>query len=274
MLIVGFEQLRDFYPQLIADNLSRQGIAAQALTLALPSLGRRRFNNPVTLAQMLEDTVFRSELVAKLKPHLKDVERVGFPAVLGLQRAAEVQEALQNRLRRPVFEIPGLTPSVPGMRLHQILLAAIKKHGGQVFDGMEALGATSDGKRVMTVHTASASRRRPHRFRRFLLATGGILGGGIETDHTGSVQEMVFGLPVSSPGGRQSWFRQAFMDPEGHPIYRAGLEVNGAFQPVNGDGAPVYENLYAAGTTLAHCDVIRERSFEGVAIATGYAAVQ
>jgi anaerobic glycerol-3-phosphate dehydrogenase len=47
------------------------------------------------------------------------------------------------------------------------------------------------------------------------------------------------------------------------------LTVNEAFQPVNGDG-PVYDNVYAAGTTLSHCEVIRERSFEGVAVATGY----
>jgi hypothetical protein len=32
----------------------------------------------------------------------------------------------------------------------------------------------------------------------------------------------------------------------------------------------VYENVLAAGTTLAHAEVIRERSREGVALATGY----
>ena len=61
------------------------------------------------------------------------------------------------------------------------------------------------------------------------------------------------------------------MDPNGHPVYRAGLKVNAQFQPVNGGSQPVYSNVYAAGTTLSHSEVIRERSFEGVALSTGFA---
>ncbi|MCP4417242.1 MAG: hypothetical protein GY805_11515, partial [Chloroflexi bacterium] len=70
---------------------------------------------------------------------------------------------------------------------------------------------------------------------------------------------------------RLDWFRQEFLDPSGHPIYRAGVTVNGRFQPLNGDSQPIYKNVYAAGTTLSHCEPVRERSFEGVALATGFA---
>ena len=75
-----------------------------------------------------------------------------------------------------------------------------------------------------------------------------------------------------SPDSRLDWFRRDFLDKHGHPIYQAGIRINAQFQPVNGDNRPVYNNLFAAGTTLAGGEVIRERSFEGVAIATGYAA--
>jgi glycerol-3-phosphate dehydrogenase subunit B len=54
-------------------------------------------------------------------------------------------------------------------------------------------------------------------------------------------------------------------------VYRAGLTVNDQFQPLNGGSQPVYENVYAAGTTLSHSEVVRERSFEGVALSTGFA---
>jgi len=50
--------------------------------------------------------------------------------------------------------------------------------------------------------------------------------------------------------------------------------VNKDFRPLNGNAEAVYDNLLCAGTTLAHAEVIRERSFEGVAIGTGYAAAQ
>ena len=276
MLIVGFRQLRDFYPNLVADNLSQQGIPAGYVTLDLPSLQKRGFNTPVTLARMFEDTLFRSEVVAKLQPLVRDVERVGFPAVLGLHDARTVKEALEARLRRPVFEIPSLTPSIAGIRLHNILLAAIKQHGGQVFDGMEALAADSDAGHITAVYTEASARRRAHRYDHYLLATGGILGGGLRTDYQGQIREVVFDLPVSAPAGRLNWFRRDFMDREGHPIYQSGLQVDAQFRPVaaNGTHQAVYQNLYAAGTTLAHCEVIRERSFEGVALATGYAAIE
>ncbi len=272
ILVVGFEQLRDFYPRVIADNLQLQGIPARSVVLDLASLGSRRFTNPTILAPMLEDTVFRSELVAKLGPHLEGAARVAFPAVLGMRQAATVVEALQNRLRRPVFEIPGLTPSVPGIRLHHILVSAIRAGGGSVLDGMEALTSETEAGRVKSVQTESSTRPRSHRFQRYLLATGGILGGGIDTDRLGEVREVVFDLPVTKPDGRLQWFRQEFLAKEGHPIYQAGVNVDQRFQPLNGDRRPIYDNLYAAGTTLAHCEVIRERSFEGVAVATGYAA--
>jgi len=276
MLIVGFQNQGDFFPQLIADNLTRQGISATHTTLELRTLNERNFNYPLDVARLMEDEVFRAELVDKLKPRVgSDVERIGFPAVLGLGRSLEVKEALETRLRRPVFEIPSLTPSIPGMRLHRILIQAIEAHGGRVHNGMQAIGAQTSGaqtsgEQVTAVYTEAAARRRPHRHGQYVLATGGILGGGITTNHRGEVREVVFDLPVVAPESRQEWFASSFLDKKGHPIYRAGLNVDDHFRPLDGNQRPVYDNLYAIGGTLAHSESIRERSLEGIALATGY----
>jgi len=270
MLIVGFQSQNDFFPKLIADNLTRQGIPATSTILDLRTLQERNFNYASDLARLMEDAVFRAELVDKLKPRLGDVERVGFPAVLGLHHSLEVKEALETRLRRPVFEIPGLTPSIPGLRLHHILVQAIEAQGGRVYNGMQAAGAQTDGKRVTAVYTEAAARQRAHRREQYVLATGGILGGGITTNHQGEIKEAVFNLPVSGPKNHQDWFGRSFLDSAGHPIYRTGLDVDDHFHPRNGDHQPLYDNLFAAGGTLAHCETIRERSLEGVALATGY----
>lgn len=269
MLLVGFKQMPDFYPNIVAGNLNKQGKEARYVMLNLPMLANRRFNNAVLTARMMEQADLRTELVTALKPHLGEAARIGFPAFLGLHQAMMVKDALEQALGRPVFEIPSLPPSVPGMRLHQIFKRAIEQHGSYVYDGMEALRAERENGRITAVLTEAAARPRRHRFEKYVLATGGILGGGITTNIDGEAREVVFDLPVSAPDSRLNWFRQEFMHKEGHPIYRAGLTVNEAFQPVNGHG-PVYDNVYAAGTTLSHCEVIRERSFEGVALATGY----
>lgn len=274
MLIVGLKQIMDFFSNIIADNLSEQGIPATHTTLDLPRLRERNFTTPTILAELMEEDDFLGELIAQLKPRLGSAERVGFPAVLGLDNSLKVKEKLEAALQRPVFEIPSLTPSVPGIRLHRILSEAIFHEGGRVDANMAAVGATSDNGRATAVLTETSARKLRHRAEKFVLATGGILGGGIVTDYTGGVREVIFDLPVSAPDSRIDWFHRDFLDRRGHPIYRSGLTVNEQFQPVNGDTTAVYDNVYAAGTTLAHCEVIRERSFEGVALATGYAVAQ
>ncbi len=269
MLLVGFKQMPDFYANIVAGNLNKQGQAASYVTLDLPLLANRRFNNAVLTARMMEQAELRNQLVAAVKPHLGQAQRIGFPAFLGLHQPLVVKASLEEALGLPVFEIPSLPPSVPGMRLHEIFKQAIQRQGSFVYDGMEAFRAESEEGRITAVLTEAAARPRRHRFEKYVLATGGILGGGITTNIDGKAREVVFDLPVAAPDSRLDWFRQDFMHKEGHPIYRSGLTVNEDFQPVNGNG-PVYENVYAAGTILAHCEVIRERSFEGVALATGY----
>lgn len=275
LAIVGLAGLLDFYPEMIAANLTEQGIPAQALTLELSAMADRHFNNPITLARQMEQADFRAELVKRLQKALGSAEfarvaRIGLPAVLGLGHAAAIHTELEKALDRKVFEIPGLPPSVAGIRLHTILLNAIRQAGGEVYEGMKAIGAECADGRIVKVMTEAAGRARPHRADQFILATGGILGGGIVTDYAGRGREAVFDLPLTMPQDRRAWFKQDFMDADGHPIYRAGIHVNAEFQPVNGDNQPLHNNLYAIGTTLAHAEAIRERSFEGIALTTGY----
>ena len=64
------------------------------------------------------------------------------PAVLGRERAAEVHADLERRLGIPVFEIPGLPPSLPGLRLFDCLRRALSAAGGRLLLGSTAVGAT------------------------------------------------------------------------------------------------------------------------------------
>jgi len=274
MLIVGFVQFNDFHAKLIADNLTSFGVPATDVTLDLPALGKRLFTNPTILALLMEEPAFRQELVDALRPLLGKAARVGFPSILGMKANLQVLQALERALERPIFEIPTLTPSVPGMRLQRILVQAIGEQGGRVTPGMEALEAASSNGRITAVYTETPTRKMPHRSDHFVLSTGGILGGGIVTDHAGHIRETIFDLPVAAPEDPLSWFRRDFMDSRAHPIYRSGIAVDERYQPVNGDKQVVYENLLCVGTTLAHAEVVRERSFEGVAIGSGFAAAQ
>jgi anaerobic glycerol-3-phosphate dehydrogenase B subunit len=270
MLLVGFEQLLDFFPELAAENLSSQGVLANAVTLDLPSLRKRRFVYPSILARLFEDPGFRAEVVAALKPRLGQSQRVGFPAVLGLRSPLEVKNDLEEKLGAEVFEIPGLPPSIPGIRLHDILVAAIERAGGRVYNGMQALSAEMEDGRVLSVWSEAGPRQKQNRAVKFILATGGILGGGYFGTHQGELRETIFGLPLEAPESRDQWFSREFLDPLGHPLFQSGLRVDASFRPLDGSGQARFGNLFAAGTGLAGADFLQERSFEGVALATGF----
>ena len=70
------------------------------------------------------------------------------------------------------------------------------------------------------------------------------------------------------------WHSERFLDPRGHPLNSAGVEVDDYFRPVDDKKNLIHENLFAAGTILAHQDWMRMKCGSGIAIATAYAAVE
>jgi glycerol-3-phosphate dehydrogenase subunit B len=272
VLLAGFRELRDFFPPLAADNLSAQGIPARGVYLRLPPIKRRLDFSTRNFAQLFDQPAFREEIGQQLRAVRGDATRIGLPAVLGLRDPLAVVADLQRISGAQIFEIATLPPSVPGMRLYTIFRDAITKAGGRFQIGAEVLrGEASDG-RLAAVYSAAAAREQEHRASSFLLATGGIAGGGVRTDHTGAVWETALGLPLRAPGGRGEWFAPRFLNEAGHPIYGAGVATDDQLRPLGADGQVLYSNVAVAGAALAGCDPIRERCYSGMALATGWQA--
>ncbi|RME82931.1 MAG: glycerol-3-phosphate dehydrogenase subunit GlpB [Caldilineae bacterium] len=279
IVVVGFEGLRDFYPWVIAENLRKQGHRARGTVLPFALLSERRDANTVQLAQELDELKRVVTLARALKEVVEPGERVGLPALVGLDRHGRAMEVLQEELGTRVFEIPTLPPSVPGMRLYRALRSDLEGRGVEVEIGMEAVGYEAKEenggfRRLLWVETATSARPLKHRARAFLLATGGLLGGGFDSNHEGRVWERVFDLPLAMPQNREDWFRPKFLDPAGHPVFQGGVSVDREFRPVSPEGKRLFANLWAAGNGLRDCDGIRERSREGIAIVTGIAAAR
>jgi glycerol-3-phosphate dehydrogenase subunit B len=99
------------------------------------------------------------------------------------------------------------------------------------------------------------------------------MGKGLHADR-GSIRETIFNLPVSQPPNRAFWHHKDLLDRNGHPINRAGLDIDDRFRPLDGQGQPFSDNLFAAGSILAHQDWMRQKCGSGLAIATAYSAVE
>lgn len=272
LLVVGFDGARDFYPHLLAEHLNQQGRSARGLVLPISLITQRRDANTVQLAAELDSPEHQRSLGAALKAAVRPGERIGLPAILGLNEHAKTVETLRSLAGAPVFEIPTLPPSVPGLRLTAVLRRLLARHNVRVEVGMEVIEMQAENGAVHWVATATSARPIKHAARGFVLATGGVLGGGFQSDHRGHFWETVFHLPLNVPQDRGQWFRPLFLDPQGQPVFCGGVTVNQQFQPLDGKGGIVYRNLWAAGGLLAGVDPLQEHSLEGIAVASGVAA--
>jgi glycerol-3-phosphate dehydrogenase subunit B len=278
MLIVGFQGMGDFYPYLIAENLNRQGISARAALLPLALVTDRHDFSTVHLAEGFEEPERLALIAGRLQELLQPGERIGLPAIVGIDEHPAVMAELERQTGTAVFEIPTLPPSVPGIRLFKRLRRHLLQMGVRVNAGMTVSQAqvTDNGHAATVASVQIESSARPYNQRadHFLLATGGILGGGFSSDQNGRLWETIFDLPLHGPQQRSDWFHRQFLNREGHPVFAAGVVVDEHFQPLSAAGDRLFANLWVAGNLLAHSDALQERSMEGVAIGTGIAAVK
>jgi glycerol-3-phosphate dehydrogenase subunit B len=273
MLIAGPKGWRDFYPALCAANLARQGYASEAFAFDLPEIHAVKFDNISTgLARLFDQADVRERVAAQIKPRLNGAARVGLPAVLGLNEYPGSWQHLQDLLGVPVFEIPTLPPSVPGIRLYNVFKAALARAGVQVLLNMPVTRMIAQGKRVQAVAVQNVVRETVYRAKNVILATGGLYGGGIASDYHGALCETVLGLPVRGGGSMEQWFGERFI-PTDHPIHCAGITVDASLRPVAESGEVLFENVRVVGRALAGYNGPCEGSTEGVWIATARRAV-
>ncbi|HYX75873.1 MAG TPA: glycerol-3-phosphate dehydrogenase subunit GlpB [Gaiellaceae bacterium] len=277
-VFVGLRGLKDFYPAFLAGNVARAklpggvSVATRAIEV-VPPQGVQRDLGSLGFARRFEDPRFRATVVAELKQHLVPGEVVGFPAVLGVGRAREVRQELEERLGHAIFEVPTLPPSVQGLRVFETMTGALRRAGGRLVVGSTVGEVRTSNSRVEAVVTETAGRPIAYHAGAFVLATGGFASGGLELESSGRIRETVFDLPLSGvPGPEEPRLVRDYF--EDHPISRAGVAVDEKMLAVNSEGEPVYENLHAVGATLAGAVPWREASGNGISLASGYAAAE
>jgi glycerol-3-phosphate dehydrogenase subunit B len=278
-LLVGFESMVDFDAPHVAAHLDAAGVPFDVRGVTIPFPGDLRADAKVTRYAKLLDTngevsvrgrsrPVRDALAARVNTERDGEARVGFPAILGDDDTVGVRTALEDALGADIFEVPMGPPSLPGLRLEDALFAALDEAGASIETGNPV--TEYDGNdRIERVFVEKNGAAIPNRADQYVLATGGLVGKGVESDRTG-VYEPVFGCHVPHADDRYDWFEDAaFGD---HEFARFGLRTDEHLRPTEPDGAVAFENLRAAGSVLGGYDFAAEKSGSGVSIATGYAA--
>lgn len=274
ILLVGFEMLPDFDAPLVAAHLDSLGLPAEVRGVTIEFPVKVRPDAKVTrFAHVLDRNAshtgsenIRREVVDRVTVHVDGEQRIGFPAVLGLESHKAVFGDIDRLLSPDVFEVPMGPPSLPGIRLEDRLFSALDKQGVLIETGNPVVDFEADGNSVEAVYVDRNGSHIPYAAEEFVLATGGLVGQGIDSDR-GGVEEPIFDCHVSHPEDRYDWFEDdAFGE---HHFARFGLEIDSEMRPQTSDGSPEFANLRAAGAILGNYDYAAEKSASGVSLATG-----
>ena len=266
-LIVGFKGFKDFYANYVADRLKCRGV-----TLTLSETSHREIT-ATALARLMEKESFRETVGREIKKHLGTETRVGLPAVLGVRDSCKVKKGLEEIIGAEVFEIPILPPSIPGTRIFNRFKEWLIQKGVSFLLGYSVSKGILRGKRCEKIEVLHPPLVTSYSADRYILATGRFIGGGLKANDE-KVFEPIFNLPLSQPQSREGWFRNSFFSDLPHPIHYAGILTDTFFQPVDGSGNMILENVWAAGSILSHHHCIDEKSREGIEISTGYMAAK
>ncbi len=271
--IVGFKQFKDFYPELIAGNLSRQQtpdggtITAHPFWVDFPVRKGESDTSAVNYARAFDHDANLEKLAWELSK-APGAGPLGLPAFLGLKRI-DGYARLSELTQRKVFEITGLPPSVPGMRLNEALRGIARSRRIPIIQGAKAVGFTAEDGRITGVTVHAAGHDVTYKGDSVIYAGGGFASGALQFDSYGKISETLFGLPLVLPEGApvhgDYWGRP-------QPLFEVGCATDASMRPVDSSGAVCYSNLYVVGDMLAGTNRWDEKSGEGIAIGSATVA--
>ena len=161
-----------------------------------------------------------------------------------------------------VLQTEGLRCAVvaEGLSLHDAPRSEFKAAGGTILAGDKVVGGVFEGDRLKSVRTEKLGDVTLEADW-FILATGKYFSKGIVADMD-RIYEPLFGLDVFHDPDRTRWYDLDFFAPQAYG--RFGVETDRHFRALK-DGK-VIDNLYVAGSVLAHCDAQQLGCGGGVAI--------
>lgn len=272
-LLVDFHGLSDFSATQIAETLKDRWPDLRSARITFPGNDQiRELFTGELMAQAMESSENRERLAQAVRPLVGNAHSIGMPAVFGMNRTGEIIAKLEKQIGVPIFEIPTLPVSIPGLRLNDTFARGLSGKGVRRFSQKRVLKAHREPGGDFVLGIGNNRVEKSVRANGVILASGRFWGRGLLADRK-RIREAIFNLPVHQPEGRKGWHHKDFLDLRGHPVNRAGLEIDDLFRPLDSSGGPAFEGLFAAGSILAHQDWMRMKCGSGLAIGSAYAAV-
>lgn len=115
VLFVDFQGLKGYSARQAASVVHKFFSDTSFLTIRIPEQGGDLI--PIKIADLFEDGPFLEMVTTKIRSEIDQVDMIGFPAVCGIHDSRKIVQLLEKMIDRPCFEIPGLPPLIPGLKL-------------------------------------------------------------------------------------------------------------------------------------------------------------
>lgn len=258
--ITGF---LDFYMRFIADEFLKMGAKCSIHSINFPALENLRKNptemRSVNIARVFDKQENIKELARILKAESGDCDSIILPAITGLNRE-DVVDYLRKEINKPIYLLPTLPPSVPGIHTQQKLRSVFQQNGGVFMLGDNVLRADIKGNRISQIYSFNHGDI-PFVGQNFILATGSYFSQGLIAS-TEKIYEPIFDLDVTFAPNRTQWYNSDVFDAQ--PYQSFGIKTDSTFRCTR--EGKLFENLYAAGAILEGFNPLKEGCGAGVSI--------
>lgn len=258
--ITGF---LDFYTRFIADEFLKMGAKCSIHSINFPALENLRKNptemRSVNIARVFDKQENIKELARILKAESGDCDSIILPAITGLNRE-DVVDYLRKEINKPIYLLPTLPPSVPGIHTQQKLRSVFQQNGGIFMLGDNVLRADIKGNRISQIYSFNHGDI-PFVGQNFILATGSYFSQGLIAS-TEKIYEPIFDLDVTFTPNRTQWYNSDVFDTQ--PYQSFGIKTDSTFRCTR--EGKIFENLYAAGAILEGFNPLKEGCGAGVSI--------
>lgn len=268
--IVNVAGYLDFYPRFLAHGLEQHGVECEMRVVNIPQLDSLRKSATEMRATNMA-RVLRNDAAEALAKAINGaiagtgVDAVIMPAILGMFSDRPVVR-LRSNADVPVFFVPTIPASVPGVRCQLSLRDLFTRLGGVFMPGDTVTHGVVEDSSLKRVYTRNMQDM-PLEADNFIIATGSFFGHGLIATMD-KIRESVFGLDLNITAGRTEWYEKDYYAPQ--PYMNFGVLTDEYFRPSR-DGKTI-ENLYATGALLAGFNALKEGSGAGITLATALSA--
>lgn len=272
VLVVGVQGLRESSPALVMRGLRQctgwRERTFSTMELPSPLSDAHRSINTLDIARFVDRPEGRQWILRGLQAKAGSADIVLLPPICGSQPDLDLWQELIRAAQAPLVELLSIPPGVGGLRLWQ----ALRKHLDscsrfECIENAKVIRAINENHQCRHIVVEAAGSEYIKQAKTFVIATGGILGGGVELA-PGKVRESIYGIPIDAPEDMAAWSATDIFDK--HLFSRLGVAVDKNMRSREN----TLDNVFFAGRTLGGYDYATEKSGHGVALTTGWKAGQ